>query len=319
MARVEFKPPSDFTPEDAGGGKTNIWKWLGIGCGVIVLIVGLAMAFGAWKTVSCCTEFASSGQEATAFSLTFAEDLANSEVEQARSKMSPSLASRISTEELATKLDEHAELLSNSMPRMTNVSLNQRDDEEMRWEVTVEFSPATSDEKLVVITDVLGQGEGEEREFSIDALTFDRRARNLRSEPPAEAVLSLHRQLAGGNFEEAYKSMGREFTEQNNLSAFRDYIRAQPPVFRSGDVQVREVDYSGQRQAYVHAEIVADGRRARIEYVVEQPANHQPRWNITSINPEYEDTGGEPPGDADAGEESPSTDAGSQTQPDAKD
>ena len=96
--QVEFKPPSDFVAEDSGGG-SNVWKYVGIGCGVILLAVGIAFAFGAWKTASCCgdaMDVAKYSMAAQNTAKTFASNVSRGNADKAYELTSSSFQERVS-------------------------------------------------------------------------------------------------------------------------------------------------------------------------------------------------------------------------------
>jgi hypothetical protein len=293
MARNEFKPPSDFVADDAGGSKRNVWKWLGIGCAVIVLIVGGLLAAGAWKTVSCCNEAVDSARvsmEAAQFSTEFAQEIGSGDIDQARSKMTDELRSRVSADQLEEQLAQYQPFLEASSGRVSDVSVRKTaEDPSTFWNMTVEFAPPTGRQKLVMFIKVISRGEEEERRFLVDDLKFEERTRDKSAEPAAVEVLDFHRQIRLGNYEQAYRHLSSDFAEQSDLEAFRGFIRDQNEVFRTGEVDIESVAYGGAGHAVVVAEAVGDGReRVQIDYELVRRGAGMGKWFIASVTPTYE-------------------------------
>lgn len=306
MALNEFKPPSDFVADDGGGSGKSWLKWLGIGCGVIVLIIGGLLAVGTWKTASCCGQLydeARRSVEANQLSLALGSDLAQGNIEAARAKMTDELKATISAEDLQNTLSEHQSFLSAGPGRLSNMSVEKNDlDEPMRWKMTLDFAPPAGNEKLVAMIEVISRGEGEEATFMVDSLQFETRTRDIASEPPAVEVLDFHRQLRGGNFESAYRHMSSEFTQKNNIDVFRSFVREQEEVFRTGTIEIQSVAYANQSKARVIALLEADGERVQVVYELVRPMHNMPKWLIDGVTPSYDVVSPQPqPQDADAG------------------
>jgi hypothetical protein len=292
MARNEFNPPSDFVAEDDGGGKRNIWKWLGIGCGVIALVVGGLLAAGAWKTVSCCNDAVDSARLTMAageFGTQFARSLGSDGAEQARAKMTDELRSSISLEQLETQISQYQHFFEASSGRLGDLNARKEAvDEPMIWKVTVEFSPPAGQEKLIVLTEVVSRGEGDAQHFLIDDLQFEARSRDLGAEPPAVEVLDFHRQIRGGSYEQAYRHMSNAFTQKSNVEAFRSFVQGQDDVFRTGKVDINAVSYDGSGGALVRARLTSDDGRVQVEYELVRPNPTVAKWLISSVTPTYE-------------------------------
>ncbi|QDG49747.1 hypothetical protein FIV42_03045 [Persicimonas caeni] len=308
MALNEFKPPSDFVAEDGGGSGKSWLKWLGIGCGVIVLIIGGLLAVGTWKTASCCGDLYDQARlsvEAGKFSTEFGNDLAQGEVEAARAKMTDALRAEVSADDLQSTLSQYERFLVAGPGRLSNVSVEKKDmDQPTRWKMTLDFAPPAGTEKLVAMLEIISRGEDEAQTFLVDELKFETRTRDISSEPPAVEVLDFHRQLRGGNFENAYRHMSSGFTQQNNVDAFRSFVREQKEVFRTGDVDIQSIDYSGQKKARVVALLTNDsGESARVVYDLVRPVDTVPKWLIEGVTPNYDAAAPAPDGAPDKDEQ----------------
>jgi hypothetical protein len=294
MSRVEFKPPSDFVDDSSSsGGSRKVWKILGIGCAVVVLVVGLALAFGAWKTVSCCGDVIDVARltvGATEFATETANELKAGEAESVHAKMSDALAGRISVEAIRIQRREYARFFENANPRISNVSAQNAG----TWDITVEFAPPTAQQKLVILMGIqnLAAEGAENPDFVLDSLQFEQRERDLEAEPAARVVLDFHRALRVGNDEGAYESVKTSFED---MSAFRAFLDDQKPVFRRGEVRVQSVAYRG-RFANVVAAIGGEGAdRVVVEYELGPSMNAMQPFQITKITPTYNAAG--PTGD----------------------
>src|SRR5690554_28302 len=122
--RNEFKPPSDFVGDSSGsGGGKSIWKVLGIGCAVIILLMGAFLACGAWKTFSFCSDFVEKGALLREFSNEVIVELQNEEFEKVHARMSPELAGRVSVEQLAIQRREYARYFAEAAPNISQVNM----------------------------------------------------------------------------------------------------------------------------------------------------------------------------------------------------
>jgi hypothetical protein len=314
MIRNEFKPPSDFVADDGGSGSSSVWKWLGIGCGVIALLFGVLLLFGTWKTVSCCgdvQDFVKVNMEVGQFGNDFGSTLASGDVDRARSKMTDELASHWSAEKLGAKLEEHRSFFSQASPQVRNFNSKHAGGEAL-WELSIDYVPPSGSEKLVVLLEVVKVEDSDPPQFEASGLSFEVREHQMRTEPPAQAVTTFHRHLRSGDYETAYESMSEDFAQEQGLDAFRDFISSQEPVFRRGGIEVRSITYPAQNSARVLVLAQGrDGERAEIEYMLEQPNPGLPRWVISAVTPTYHGA------DAEGGAEEAGSDAGDDRQNDA--
>lgn len=289
MAYVEFKPPSDFVPDRAtpGGGR-NIWKILGIGCAVILMIVGLALAFGAWKTVSCCgdaVDMMRRNSQASEFALSAAQQLKDNQLDAMYAKFDPKLAETMSRQELGELRAEFAQFLDVASPRMAELKIKS----DQQWEFTTEFAEPSADQKLVLTMGVkdLTPEKSESFEFSITRITFTQQTRVLREEPAARAVLEFHRKLRAGENVAAFDYVERLFITQEGFDKF---LKDQQPVFREGTPEVLSIEYGGSGRALLKARLAdTDGQRALVEYQMFPASLPGIPYVISGITPVYED------------------------------
>lgn len=291
MAFSEFQPPSDFVPEGPKGG-SNIWKLLGIGCLIVVLILGLALAFGAWKTVSCCNtmgDMIGRSTGAVKFAVQLGEELKVEDFDAAHARFSPALASKISTDDLVSERKEYARFFDSAEPRAAGMSALSENVERPRWEVRVELSNQTDRQKLLLLVEVddLTPDHSDEPVFQVSALRFEQRDRDLAAEPPGIAVVGFHQDLRRGNDEEAFERLDQSF---GDISAFRAFLKEQQPIFRSGAPEVLALDYSDERHARVQVLLsTRDDESLRVDYMVRSSGAGIRAFKITAIEPIYSD------------------------------
>ncbi|MGM0555425.1 MAG: hypothetical protein ACQEVA_03505 [Myxococcota bacterium] len=292
--QVEFKPPSDFVADDSGGGN-NVWKYLGIGCGVVLLIVGIAFAFGAWKTASCCgdaMDAAKQTMKAQQASAQFADKVSAGDTQEAYALTSEAYQNSVSLDEFQKTLSAHAELLRSSPPRPSGVQAQQSDQSDGQnlkandWTMKYEFSGPQSSKKLVMTLNVMREGEGEDAQFFVDDMRFDERRRVLSAEPPAEAVTSFHRHVRRGNYGSAYDLMGPEYSTETDRATFEEFVGGEyESAYHGDEPEIRAVDY-GNGRAVVIAETVGEqGATWRIEYELKRGIGPS-GWVVSAIAPQ---------------------------------
>lgn len=307
MAPQEFEPPSDFVEEDDSGGGMSAWKWLGIGCGVVVLVVGALLAFGTWKSVSCCQQMGEAVEGSTMHGSEFARALASGKYDEARSMMSQSLASQTTEADLREELAPYQSFFDEASPRIAGQDVNQEGGfggEEMLFALRYEFSPESSEEKLVLLVDVAAREEGGGYTYQVEDYQLEERRRKLSSEPPAELVLNLHEHVYSGNYEEAFELMRDDPEDGQDLESFKGFIKEHEEIFMASEIDIGSVDYDGQSEARVRADAIeGDQVVASLEYLVEVGQGVPPGWRITSIHPNYSEEPGEVAEDAEDAED----------------
>jgi hypothetical protein len=284
--RVEFKPPSDFV-DDSGGG-TNVWKWVGIGCGAVLVIVGIALAFGAWKTASCCGDVVDMSKYSIAAGQTagtFANNVARGNLDEAYAATSDAFKEQHSKEQFREMLQEHSDMLQSSAPRQAGVQaqgVGQKAEEQMkpkRWDVSFEFAGPKSETKLIMRVEVRRKGEGEEATFSVNGVEFAERKRVLSAEPPAESVQAFHRHVQRGDIQSAEQLLTAEFKGQS-LDVMLDEFG---PGFYGSSPKIESVEY-GQNTASVVASTVGENEGSwRFNYKLQRGISAT-GWVIAQID-----------------------------------
>lgn len=298
--QVEFKPPSDFVADDSGGGN-NVWKYLGIGCGVVLLIIGIAFAFGAWKTASCCGDVVDAGKYTAAASQTatqFAANVSSGKVDEAYSQTSESFQERVTKEQFRKRLAQHARFLQASAPRQSGMETDTGQDPQntelkpSEWTISFEFAGPDSTEKLAMTLGVVRKGEGDDAEIAVDSMRFDVRERVLAAEPPAQTVTDFHRKVQRGSYDLAYKLMASEYSTKNDRSAFDGFLDENQSAFLGSTPTIKSVDYGSGRATVVAETSSQKGEKWRISYELTRGFSTT-GWSITSIEPTQIEAGGD--------------------------
>lgn len=292
--KAAFEPPSDFVG-GSGGGSSGTKKVLmvgGIGCGVLLLIIGVLFAAGAFKAVSCCnqvSDFAQKSAGAQEYALEFGRALHEKDFESAYKMTSDSYRSANSLEMFTAAFDPYAAHLQGA-PRVFNTRAGgvdgpaeSVDDLTKGWVIALQFARPEGSEQLLVELDVAPQGEAQ---FTIQGVRAESRARSLSSEPPAKEVLEVHDDLAAGRYEMAYGRMAPPFKQETDMAAFKGFLDDSNGVMISNDVEITSVEYGSPQAATVMATVTAkDGRRAIVQYELSTPIPNMPVWKVMAISP----------------------------------
>jgi hypothetical protein len=265
----------------------------GIGCGVVLLVIGVLFAAGAFKAVSCCNqvgEFAQNSAKAQEFALKFGEALHQKDFAAAHAMTSESYRSANNLAAFEQSFEPYAAQLT-APPRVFNLRAGNTgggepqslDDLGKGWSIMLQFATPQGSEQLLVEIDVSPKGEGE---FTIDGVRAETRARSLEAEPPAQEVLAVHRDLAAGRYEMAYGRMAQPFRQQTTMDAFKGFLKDTDGIMTSRDVVVNSVEYGSTQNATVMATVTADdGSRAIVQYELMTPIPNMPQWQIVAISP----------------------------------
>lgn len=308
MADDSFDAPSDYQTGSSGGG-TNIWMWLGIGCGVVLLLVAGALIFGGYKSYSCCKQAIERQKEARETSLTFARDLRDASYDSAWKRTSESFRSGTSLEKFRASVEKYRSRLDGSVPEMVGIRppTNQGQGGKGIWEVDIGFMPHAGETYVVMQLQLAEQGEGEKREFSVDGLALRERERNVATEPPARRVRRFNRLVAEEKVENARGVFAESFEPAKSKESFKSYVEQHASVFGSADVEFRSIQYEAGRGAVVLA--VHRSAGADETYVRYGLGKSRALWVITNVEvgvspPESAEPTAAPPdaGNADASE-----------------
>jgi hypothetical protein len=281
--RVEFNPPSDFSADPSSGSKKKIWVFLGVGCGAMLLVVGLLFAVGAFRAVSCCTDLADVGKRTITAQLTAQEvslALHQGEYETAYRYVSSSLRAELSPQQFREVFRPHEELLQSGYPLLADMQTRGESLEELRditaWTAVVRFIPPTGQEVLVVDLGLQWRGEEADPAVELVSVHVDRRVRPLEEEPAARSVQVFLRTLRQGEWEEARRQLSPDSPlRQGELDGFRSFVRDHGEVLTGDRPRIESVAY-GPLEANV---VVVQGSVA-MTFLLESSGGH---WRILTI------------------------------------
>ncbi len=295
--RVAFQPPSDMV--NGGGSSTTkkVFVGLGIGCGLVLILLGLMLSAGAFKAVTCCNDvkkIADSSVGAQQFAGEFATELAEGKHDEAYARTSSAFQSAMSKDAFTGAVEAHREQMKASKPRLQGMDLQQSggDKPSMEqlakgsWLMSFQFAGPQDSTMLLLNFRVASAPEGAERAFEIDDVTFDERPRNLSYEPPAEEVLKVHDLIQRSQYEAAYNRLGDQFRSTADNAAWRAFLKDAGEVLTASDLQIREVAYNDantQATVMAHAKSTS-GKDAIVQFELQ---SQMPGlgWRIVTIAP----------------------------------
>ena len=325
LPQVEFKPPSDFVEESGGGGGGGGKKWLkiaGIGCGVVLLIIGILFAAGAFQVVSCCGDIQSiseNTQQAGQVATGFGEHVLQGDWEQAHGLLTPDAQEKMDPGALEARFDEHRARLEGATPILRDITAasQPQNQQELRaidsWRVRLRFHPSSGNVALdaVLVLELISPAEDEEPpELGVSSLQLERRELDPRSEPPARVVLALHGDLQADRFDRAFRQLAPQMQKEQSQVEFRDFILSQGELFTRSTMKLQEVRYASNQKAQVVALLqIPDGKKAVVTYDLIRDASMPGMWRVVGISPLVETTG-EVGADATAPSKEPGQEAG---------
>jgi hypothetical protein len=273
-----------------GSTKSNksIWLWLGGGCAVVLLIVGIALAFGVYKGVTCCQSTIEQQRKARAFVEEFAQDLRRRDYDAAWEKTSSSMEMRTSRKEFIATVREHQDaiLRSNQINLESfNRHLGSQDPENSGsyWKVELAFMPRSGSEYVVMRLRLVGEKVDQETVFHVDDIDFTTRERKLATEPPAEVVRRFNRMIAEKKVDVARDKVDREaFGPAGGLEEFEQFVASHDDLLGGGAEAVIDVRYPEANRAVVDLrKRRSDGTEALVRYQLHKQG--QLLWSITDI------------------------------------
>ena len=294
-----FQPPSDMTNGGgSGGGRKKVWIGLGIGCGLVLLVIGILFAAGAFKAVTCCSEVKDLAQNSVVVrdaGQAFADDVHAGNIDAAYARTSADFQSKMTRDQFKQAVEAHRAPMNASSPRLFDMQLKTENPEKIEglskgtWKLTYQFA-GPKDEKMLLLTfAVKSVGEGADLKYVIEDVAFDERLRDLESEPPAAEVLEFHKLLQKKNAAMAYARLAPGFQQQTDYEAFQRFLEDTGDILTNSRIEVREVAYNEtntQATVMAHAKTVS-GKDAIIQYelVPLQPEMPGFGWRIVSIAP----------------------------------
>ena len=313
-----FQPPSDMTGGGAGGGRKKLWIGLGIGCGVVLLVIGILFAAGAFQAVTCCSEvknLAESSVVVRDFGQSFADAVHAGNVDAAYEKTSPEFQAGMTPEQFAQAVEAHREAMQANAPRLFDMQLQSKNSQSIKdiskgkWRLSYQFAKPSDEKMLLLSFLVVAVGEGADQKFVIDDVRFDESLRDLEREPPAQEVLEIHEMLQRGNSQMAYVRLAPGFQEETDHEAFQQFLRDTGDVLTHSKLEIREVAYNDsntQATVMAHARTLG-GKDAIVQFELVPLQSEMPGfgWRVVSIAPIVAESKAT---EVDAGSES--TDAG---------
>jgi len=282
---MAFEPPSDFVADQGSGNKNKMWKVLGVGCLLILLLLGGLFAAGAFKMVSCCStisdvaKLSMAGQE---FGQGWVELLASRDYEEAYGKLSAEYRSRTTLEVFRARAEEHRERMEGAVPRLRDINVVSQQDDGWRWRQQFQFADSRSEQMLIVMFDVIHEDET----FWVESVDYDIRERLLSTEPPARTVLDFHQLIQEGSYEIAFGRFSDGFKQETDQAAFRKFLDAEGSVLKSSRIEIKEVIYNSKDSATVMAIVEnKSGVRAVVQYELKTIMPNLPAWQIETISP----------------------------------
>lgn len=298
--RIAFQPPSDMSGGGSSG-KKKVLVGLGVGCGLVLVVIGILFAAGAFKAVSCCSQFQGAyndSVEAQAFGESFATHIASGDVEKAYALTSPSFQSTMSEEAFTTAVEAHRDRIDGNRPRLHHINLEGEDAQNLddigkgTWRLQYQFASAADTTMLLLILGAVPQGEGEDRSFVATEVAFEERPRNLSMEAPAVEVQKIHQHLQNSQYERAYGRLGVGFQQSTSADAWKQFLNDAGPALTSSTLEVREVTYEGDQATVMTHARTADGKSTLIQWELSQLAAGQPGfgWRVIAIAPMIAET-----------------------------
>lgn len=309
-----FQPPSDMVSSGGGSSTTKkVFVGLGIGCGVVLIILGILFAAGAFKAVTCCNQvkgIAQTSMAAENFANQFADEIWTGKLDEAYGQTSTSFQSSMDAEAFKAAVEAHRDRMKSNQPRMFNMQLEQSGAEKPSldelakgtWMMSYQFAGPQDETMLLLNFRVAQAPEGSTTAFEVADVKFDERPRNLPSEPPAAEVLEVHDMLQRGQYELAYARLGDGFRTSTDRDAWRKFLDDAGAPLTSSTLEIREVSYNDantQATVMAHAK-TTDGRSTLIQFELQPMQQQMPGfgWRIVSIAPLIAETPKDAPTEA---------------------
>ncbi len=276
--QMNFEPPSDFVGESSSGGRRWV-KWLGIGCAGISLILALVMIFGGVKVVSCCSDMVETTKltiVAEGLSQEFAHSIKIKDFATAYKMTSAEhFQTTKSLEQFTAQFTPHEDLLARSMPVVSGIeALTTSSLKEPQWKVTVRMLPPDGGEMVTMVLKIGGVvADSKDVTTTLEVLDVqvDRRMRDMAVEAPAVAATEFHDLLRSGDYESAYKLLGRELplgeTEDASKMSeemFKTFIKENESILTLPVIEVVRVDYENGAEASVSLRVGASNKPAAL-------------------------------------------------------
>lgn len=300
--RAAFAPPSDMTPGSGGSSTTKkVFVGLGIGCGVLLIIIGILFAAGAFKAVSCCNEFGDVMDSSTMvkdFSADFAQEIWEGKLDEAYARTSSSYQEKITLEQFKAAIEVHRKRIEANQPRLFNMNLENHGEElpsleamaNGAWLMSYQFAgPQDETMLLLIFRAVPTQTEDGTKGYEVDEVNFDERERSLDHEPPASEVLRVHEIIKRGQYELAFSRFGNEFKQSSDRAAFREFMKSTSVGDALKSTEMLEIKHVDYNEANTQATVMTLAQNSKGENVILQfeltspPQMPGVGWRIVTI------------------------------------
>ena len=285
--KLAFQPPSDMGTIGSGGGGNKTWKILGIGCGIFVLICGLALAFGGYKVASFCgsgINIVKTAMNAQKYAGDFAQEIAKADFDKAYAKMTPRYQQEVSKDMFIEKFSKYKDVIGGT-PVARGFNANQTNTKE-EYKASYFFPVSTGTEMPTIDFTIVKGGEGD-NDFLVDTFKVFLAERNMGNEQPAQIVMQFHDHISKGQDTFAYMNMGDSFRSKTAQEAFDQFLKDAGPTFTTGRWEIQNIKYHTADSATVMAiSRSRDGASMLIQFELAKTEKMGiPLWQIEAIAP----------------------------------
>ncbi len=291
--KAAFQPPSDMGTTSSGGSASKIWKVLGIGCGLIVLIIGIGLAFGLYKGATFCGSgigMVKSTMNAQKYGGTFATHISKGEFEEAYGEMTPRLQQELSQKDFIAMISKYKDKI-NATPVARGFQANNNNTMKIdKFELSFFFPVNEGTQMPTIDFTVVPKGEdggATVDSFQVDTFEIFLAERTMDNELPAQMVMRFGDHISKGQNTVAYMSMGESFRNATNQEAFEQFLKDAGTTFTKGRWEIQDIKYHSDSSATVMA--ISRGRTGKSMLIqfemlkVEQMGF--PMWQIEAIAP----------------------------------
>ena len=155
---------------------------------VLLVLLGILFAAGAFKAVSCCNtvkDVSQSSLAAQEFALEFAATVARGDASAAYQKTSDAFREETTEEAFKAVVDENRPHMSTNAPRLHDLMIQAGEEASLEslktsgWRLSYQFAGPTDEEMLLLILNVARVPDAEETTFVVTGVMFDERPRSL--------------------------------------------------------------------------------------------------------------------------------------------
>lgn len=295
---MSFDPPSDFVDDDGAGSgsrKKTVLKVFGIGCAVVVLVLGLLGALGAFKAVSCCNDITNVGIHtgtAQKQALAFGDAVSSSNFEAMHQLLAPEYKAQLSPEKLKELYAPHQAILASCVNLTGKLEMgdnveNLEDVQRIKsWKISMRCFPREANQVLNshLTLKLMEQEQPEEGgNIKVTHLNVLAQPLDIASEAPVQSVKEMHGLLQAENLDQAWMKMSPEHQKSQGKPQFVAFIKDQGDLFTKSTMDVRELHYVNTKKAQVVALLTAaSGKKAIVTYELQHEMGF---WRVASFTP----------------------------------